>query len=53
MVFVSFPISRMTLVIYNSVLSSLLEDELKRGHSEGLAHILLLPSFTYSVLALS
>ena len=43
----------MTIVIYNSVLSSLLEDELRKGHAATLASILLMRPFTHTILALS
>lgn len=43
----------MTIVIYNSVLSSLLEDELRKGHAATLTNILLMHPFTHTILALS
>lgn len=43
---------RMTLAIYNSVLSSMMEDEIKGKRLNGIAQLLQLHSFTYSVLAL-
>lgn len=45
--------SRMSLAIFNSVLSSLMEDEMSRGINENTGHLLSNHAFTYSVLALS
>ena len=42
----------MTLAIYNSVLSCMMEDEIKSGVIEGIPRLLMNRSFTYAVLAL-
>ena len=43
----------MSLAIFNSVLSSLMEDEMSRGINENTGLLLSNHAFTYSVLALS
>ena len=44
---------RLTLAVFNSVFSSLMEDEFSRGVTERTSLLLTNYSFTYSVLALS
>lgn len=46
-------IIRLTMAVYNSVLSSLMEDEISRGVNNTTSLLLSNVSFTYSVLALS
>ena len=44
---------RMTLAVFNSVLSCLMEEEIMRGISEQTTQLLTNHAFTYSILALS